>query len=83
MIYFLFSTAFSTLGIAIYITKESLFFLYNIYKRKTNKDDKIKYENIILMIEDKINKQNELIYNLQFELEEKIDPKTTHGFELI
>ena len=83
MIYFLFSTAFSTIGIVIYITKESLFFLYNIYKKKTHTSDKIKYENIILMMEDKINKQNELIYNLKFELEEKIDPKTTHGFELI
>jgi len=83
MIYFLFSTAFSTIGIAIYITKESLFFLYNIYKRNMQNDKNKKYEDIILMIEDKINKQNELIYNLQFELEEKIDPKTTHGFELL
>lgn len=65
-----------TIGWTYYLTKESVLFFYNIYKNR-------KRERRLLLLEDKLKEQRALIYNLQFDLEEKNNPKTTHGFELI
>lgn len=65
-----------TIGWTYYLTKESVLFFYNIYKNR-------KREKRLLLLEDKLKKQRTLIYNLQFDLEEKNNPESTHGFELI
>jgi hypothetical protein len=65
-----------TIGWTYYLTKESVLFFYNIYKNR-------KREKRLLLLEDKLTKQRKLIYDLQFDLEEKNNPNTTHGFELI
>lgn len=65
-----------TIGLTYYFTKESILFFYNIYKNR-------KREKRLLLLEDKLKEQRALIYNLQFDLEEKNNPKSTHGFELI
>jgi len=65
-----------TIGWTYYFTKESILFFYNIYKNR-------KREKRLLLLEDKLKEQRALIYNLQFDLEEKNNPKSTHGFELI
>jgi hypothetical protein len=65
-----------TIGWTYYLTKESVLFFYNIYKNR-------KRERRLLLLEDKLKEQRALIYNLQFDLEEKNNPESTHGFELI
>lgn len=65
-----------TIGWTYYLTKESVLFFYNIYKNR-------KREKRLLLLEDKLAKQRKLIYDLQFDLEEKENPNSTHGFELI
>lgn len=65
-----------TIGWTYYLTKESVLFFYNIYKNR-------KRERRLLLLEDKLKEQRALIYNLQFDLEEKNNPGSTHGFELI
>lgn len=65
-----------TIGWTYYLTKESVLFFYNIYKNR-------KREKRLLLLEDKLSKQRKLIYDLQFDLEEKENPNSTHGFELI
>lgn len=65
-----------TIGWTYYLTKESVLFFYNIYKNR-------KREKRLLLLEDKLKEQRALIYNLQFDLEEKNNPNSTHGFELI
>jgi len=65
-----------TIGWAYYITKESVCFVYNIYRNR-------KKEKRLLMLEDRLKSQEELIYNLQFDLEERTNPDSTHGFELV
>ena len=65
-----------TSGWTYYLTKESVLFFYNIYKNR-------KREKRLLLLEDKLKEQRALIYNLQFDLEEKNNPESTHGFELI
>lgn len=73
MIYYLIT---GSIGWTYYLTKESVLFFYNIYKKR-------KRERRLLLLEDKLKKQRTLIYNLQFDLEEKNNPESTHGFELI
>ena len=65
-----------TIGWTYYLTKESVLFFYNIYKNR-------KREKRLLLLEDKLKEQRALIYNLQFDLEEKNNPDSTHGVELI
>jgi len=65
-----------TIGWTYYLTKESVLFFYNLYKNR-------KREKRLLLLEDKLAKQRKLIYDLQFDLEEKENPNSTHGFELI
>lgn len=65
-----------TIGWTYYLTKESFLFFYNIYKNR-------KREKRLLLLEDKLAKQRKLIYDLQFDLENKENPNSTHGFELI
>jgi len=65
-----------TIGWTYYLTKESVLFFYNIYKNR-------KREKRLLLLEDKLAKQRKLIYDLQFDLENKENPNSTHGFELI
>lgn len=65
-----------TIGWTYYLTKESVLFFYNIYKNR-------KREKRLFLLEDKLAKQRKLIYDLQFDLEEKENPDSTHGFELI
>lgn len=73
MIYYLIT---GSIGWTYYLTKESVLFFYNIYKKR-------KRERRLLLLEDKLKEQRTLIYNLQFDLEEKNNPESTHGFELI
>ena len=65
-----------TIGWTYYLTKESVLFFYNLYKNR-------KREKRLLLLEDKLAKQRKLIYDLQFDLENKENPNSTHGFELI
>jgi hypothetical protein len=76
MIYFIISSVINTVGWTFYLTKESVMLVYRTIQNR-------KKERRLLMIEDKMKEQNALIYNLQFDLEEKNNPESTHGFELL
>ena len=76
MLYFILSSVVNTVGWTFYLTKESVMFIYRTINNR-------KKEKRLLMIEDKIKEQDILIYNLQFDLEEKNNPESTHGFELL
>ena len=51
-------------------------FIYNTYKNR-QKEKRLK------LLEDDMNRQKKIIYNLQFDLEEKDNPDTTFGFEIV
>lgn len=76
MIYFIISSVINTVGWTLYLTKESVMFVYRTVQNRRK-------EKRLLMIEDKMKEQDALIYNLQFDLEEKNNPESTHGFELL
>ena len=66
----------NTFSWIFYLSKGTI----NIIINRINNNRK---EKILKLIEDGLIKQKKIIYKLQFDLEEKIDPDTTFGFELI
>ena len=76
MIYYLVSATLGTVGWVYYLTKEGVMFVYRTYQNR-------KKEKRMLMIEDRMKEQEKMIYNLQFDLEEKNNPDSTHGFEMV
>ena len=66
----------SSIGWVYYITKGSIIFIYNRYQHN-------KREKRLKLLEDNVNKQKQIIYKLQFDLEEKSNPDTTFGFEMV
>lgn len=72
----LFNLIGNTFGWIFYISKGTINIFINKYKNN-------KREKRLKLIEDGMIKQKKIIYNLQFDLEEKIDPNTSFGFELI
>ena len=66
----------SSLNIVYYISKGTVMYFYNKYYER-------KRENRIKKLEDSLNEQKKFIYKLKYDIEEKENPNTTYGFEII
>ena len=72
----LFNLIGNTFGWIFYLSKGTVNIIVNRYRNN-------KKEKRLRLIEEGLTKQKKIIYNLQFDLEEKINPETSFGFEII